>query len=187
VMPLVSVYVRDILHGTVGQAQLLPGLLLLSTMLMAVPMGALGTHLGKRRVMSAGAVLIGCAALSALVIETPEQGVVTFVVAGVGSAAVVVLTVPLLSDLVPRHHMGAATGALAASGSIAAPFASILAGALSDAFGPRAIFALMAVMIGVALLLMPFTRLPTGATTETAARVPGTPTCKEVPDVDAPV
>jgi hypothetical protein len=35
-MPLVSVYVRDILHGTGGEAQLLPTLLLLSTMLTAL-------------------------------------------------------------------------------------------------------------------------------------------------------
>jgi predicted MFS family arabinose efflux permease len=71
-----------------------------------------------------------------------------------------VLTIPLLADLVPRRHMGAATGLLAASGSIAAPLASLAAGGLSDLYGPRAIFGLMTVMTGLALVLMPAVRLP---------------------------
>ncbi|MGH2355290.1 MAG: MFS transporter, partial [Chloroflexota bacterium] len=78
----------------------------------------------------------------------------------VGNAASMVLTLPLLADLVPRQHMGLANGALAASGSVAAPLASLAAGALADVFGPRAIFALMAVMIGVALALMPAVKTP---------------------------
>jgi len=172
VMPLVSVYVRDILHGSVGQAQLLPGLMLLSTMLLAIPVGALGDHLGKRRVMGAGAAVLGCAALSGLVITTPEQGVVTFLVGGAGSAAVMVLTVPLLADLAPRQHIGAATGALAAAGSIAAPVSSLAAGALSDLYGPRAIFALMAAMIALALALLPFT-LPSAGAIDDPAGPPG--------------
>lgn len=161
VMPLVSVYVLDILHGTVAQAQLLPALMLLTTMLVAMPIGILGDHFGKRRVMGVGTIVIGCAALSGLLITTPLQGAVTFFLAGVGSAAVIVLTVPLLADLVPRHHMGTATGALAAAGSIAAPLSALAAGALSDLFGPRAIFGLMAGMIAVALALLPFTQPPT--------------------------
>jgi MFS family permease len=94
------------------------------------------------------------------VITTVAQGVVVFLLAGVGNAASVVLTIPLLADLVPRRHMGAATGLLAASGSVAAPVASLVAGGLSDVFGPRAIFALMTAMIGLALALMPAVRVP---------------------------
>jgi MFS family permease len=171
VMPLVSVYVLDILHGTVGQAQLLPALMLLTTMLVALPIGILGDYFGKRRVMGAGTIVIGCAALSGLVITTPLQGVFTFLLAGVGSAAVIVLTVPLLADLVPRHHMGTATGALAAAGSIAAPLSALAAGGLSDLFGPRAIFGLMAGMIAVALGLLPLTQPPPGG--DAPAPTPG--------------
>jgi predicted MFS family arabinose efflux permease len=72
-----------------------------------------------------------------------------------------VLTIPLLADLVPRHHMGAATGALAASGSVAAPLAGLAAGWLSDLYGPRAIFGLMAATALVAAALMPAVRPPT--------------------------
>jgi MFS family permease len=158
VLPLVSVYVRDILHGSVGESQLLPALMLLSTMLMAIPVGALGNRFGKRRMIGAGAAIISGAALSALVITTLVQGAVVFALAGIGSAAVVVLTIPLLSDLVPRRHMGTATGALAASGSIAAPLMSLVAGGLSEIYGPRAIFALMATLVTVALVLLPLTR-----------------------------
>jgi MFS family permease len=167
VLPLVSVYVRDILHGSVGVAQLLPALMLLSTMLMAIPVGRLGDRFGKRRVIGVGAAIVGGAALAALVITTLAEGAVVFLLAGVGSAAVMVLTVPLLSDLVPRHHMGTATGALAASGSLAAPLASLAAGSLSDLYGPRAIFAMMAALVAVALTLLPFTR--PSSTTEVSA------------------
>ena len=55
-----------------------------------------------------------------------------FLLAGVGNAASMVLTIPLLADLVPRHHMGAATGLLAAAGGIAAPLSSLVAGTLAD-------------------------------------------------------
>lgn len=158
VLPLVSIYVRDILHGSVGVAQLLPALMLLSTMLMAIPVGRLGDRFGRRRMIGAGMGIVGGAALAALVITTLAEGAVVFMLAGVGSAAVMVLTVPLLSDLVPRRHMGTATGALAASGSLAAPLASLAAGSLSDLYGPRAIFAMMAALVVVALALLPFTR-----------------------------
>ena len=163
VMPLVSVYTVDILGASVGEAQLLPALLLLSTAVLAVPMGWLGTRYGKRRVISAGFAIMGAAALAALAITTTTQGALVFLLAGVGNAASQVLTLPLLADLVPRRHMGMATGVLAASGSVAAPLASIVAGSLSDLFGPRIIFALMAAMIGVALALMPAVRNPAEA------------------------
>jgi MFS family permease len=168
VMPLVSVYTRDILGATVGQAQLLPALLLLSTTVLALPMAWLGDRFGKRRVMSAGFAIMGLMALAGLVITTVEQGVAVFLLAGVGNAASVVLTIPLLADLVPRRHMGAATGLLAASGSVAAPLASLVAGGLSDLFGPRAIFGLMTAMTGLALLLMPAVRLPVSRDAEGA-------------------
>ena len=171
VMPLVSVYTRDILGASVGESQLLPALLLLSTTVLALPMGWLGNRWGKRRVISAGYVIMGCAALAGLVITTKEQGAVVFFLAGVGNAASMVLTIPLLADLVPRHQMGAAAGILAASGSLAAPVASLVAGGLSDLYGPRAIFALMAAMIALALVLMPFVRRPATIPTEAVPRV----------------
>ena len=53
VLPLVSIYVRDILGASPGEAQLLPALLLLSTTMMALPIGAVrsaaGTCLGSSR------------------------------------------------------------------------------------------------------------------------------------------
>jgi MFS family permease len=160
VLPLVSVYTRDVLGASFGEAQLLPGLLLLSTTLLAVPMARLGDRFGKRRIISAGYAIMACAALAGIVITTKEQGAAVFLLAGIGNAAIIVLKIPLLADLVPRHHMGIATGALAASGSVAAPLASIVAGWLSDIYGPRAIFGLMAVMVLLALALMPATRNP---------------------------
>ena len=106
--------------------------------------------------LSAGLVIIGGAGLAGLVITTIEQGALVFLLAGAGNAATLVLTLPLLADLIPRHQIGTATGLLAASGSLAAPFAGLVAGGLADLYGPRAGFGLMAAMMGLALLLVPF-------------------------------
>jgi MFS family permease len=160
VMPLVSIYTQHILGASVGEAQLLPALLLVSTTALALPMGRLGDRYGRKRVITAGYAVMGLCGLAGLVITTKEQGAVVFLLAGVGNAASMVLTIPLLAELVPAPRIGAATGLLAASGSLAAPLASLVAGALSDLYGPRAIFGLMAVMIALALLLMPAVRRP---------------------------
>jgi len=160
VMPLVSVYTQHILGASVGEAQLLPALLLVSTTVLALPMGRLGDRYGRKRVMTAGYAIVGLCGLAGLVITTKEQGAVVFLLAGVGNAASMVLTIPLLAELVPAHRIGAATGLLAASGSVAAPLASVVAGTLSDLYGPRAIFGLMAVMIALALVLMSAVRHP---------------------------
>jgi MFS family permease len=160
VMPLVSIFTRDILGATVGEAQLLPALLFLSTAVLAIPMGWLGSRFGKRRMLSLGYIIMGLAALAGLVITTREQGAVLFLLAGVGNSATIVLAIPLLADLVPRHHMGTASGLLAASGSLAAPLASVVAGLLAEQFGPRAIFGVMAAMAVVAVLLLPLIHRP---------------------------
>jgi maltose/moltooligosaccharide transporter len=162
ILPFISLYIVDILGGSVADAQLLPALLLLSTAVAAIPMGWLGTRFGKRRVIGAGLAVMGVAALTGLVVTTKEQGAVVFILAGIGNAGTIVLRIPLLADLVPRHHMGVAVGFLAASGSIAAPFASLVAGGLADVYGPRAIFAVMAAMTCVAIALMPLSRKPNG-------------------------
>jgi MFS family permease len=160
VLPLVSLYVRNILGASEAEAQLLPALLLLSTTVMAIPMGLLGTRFGKRRIIAVGYIIMCCAALVGLVITTKEQGAVLFLLAGIGNAASFVLIIPLLADLVPRHHMGAAAGLLAAAGGFAAPVSSLVAGTLADVFNERAIFAVMAVMVLIALALLSQVRTP---------------------------
>jgi maltose/moltooligosaccharide transporter len=164
VMPLISIYTKDVLGANDAEAQLLPALLLFSTTVFALPMGWLGSRLGKRRMISGGYAVMGLAALAGLVVTTKEQGAVVFFLAGAGNAAAQVLTIPLLADLVPRKHMGLANGALAAAGSIAAPLSSFVSGALADYYGtPRVIFAVMAVMVCVALTLMLGVRKPSEA------------------------
>ena len=84
-----------------------------------------------------------------------------FVLAGTGSAAVMVLTVPLLSDLVPRRHMGTAYRCAHRQWLDRGAAGIACGGSLSDLYGPRAIFALMAAMVAVALSLLPLTRSTT--------------------------
>jgi MFS family permease len=137
----------------------MPGLLLLSTMLFAIPAGWLANRVGKKRVLAAGYAIMAAGAIVGLLITTKEQGAVLFFVAGIGNAATV-LAVPIMADLVPRHHMGVGTGLLAAAGSVAAPAASLVAGGLSEIYGPRVIFAVMAVTVVIAIALLPMVRPP---------------------------
>jgi Na+/melibiose symporter-like transporter len=175
VLPLLTIYVRDILGTTEGEAQLLPGLLLLSTMLMAIPAGWLATRFGKKLVLGAGYAIMAAGAVVGLLITTKEQGMALFFVAGLGNAATV-LSIPIMADLVPRQHMGVGTGLLAGAGSIAAPAASIVAGGLSQIYGPRVIFAVMAVMVVVAIVLLPTVKPPE------AIMVPKRPTAEPAPE-----
>jgi Na+/melibiose symporter-like transporter len=161
VLPLVSIYVRNILHATTGESQLLPAVLLLSTTIFALPAAKLGNIFGKRPIIGAGYFIVACISLAGLVITTKQQGAIVFFIAGIGNAASQVLMVPLLGDLVPRRHIGAATGILAGSGSVAAPAASLLAGHMADLYGPRVIFLMMSITVFIALALLPFTRNPT--------------------------
>jgi maltose/moltooligosaccharide transporter len=172
VLPLVSVYTRDTLGATVGEAQLLPAMMLVASTLLAIPVAKLGDRLGKRRVLTVGYAMMGAVAVAGLSISTVPQGAVLFVLAGIANAAIMVITLPLLAELVPHRHMGLATGALAASGSLAAPLSSLLAGQLADMHGPRAIFAVMAVMTVAALGLIPFVRAPRAAGTCQPALAP---------------
>lgn len=156
ILPLLSIYIKNILHTSTGDAQLLPALLLASTTLLALPMASLGNRYGKRLVISAGYGMIAVVGLAGLVITTERQGAIVLLIAGIGNAASLVMAIPLLADLVPRRHIGVAVGILAASGSLAAPIASLIAGRMADIYGPRVIFLLMSIAVTCALLLMAF-------------------------------
>jgi MFS family permease len=159
VLPLVSIYVQDELHTTTGEAQFLPALLLLSTGLMAYPAAQLASRFGKRPVLAIGYAIMAVCAVVGLLITTKEQGIALFLVAGIGNSATV-LHIPMMADLVPRQHMGVGTGMLAAAGSVAAPAASLVGGSLSEIYGPRVIFAVMAVMVVAAIAVLPTVTAP---------------------------
>ena len=154
VLPLISIYSRDILHASIGLSQLLPALLLLATTLCAFPAAKLGDRYGRKRVIGAGYGIVAVAGVLALVITNVQEGALVFLLAGLGNAAGQVLTVPLMAGLVLDHEIGAATGILAAAGSLAAPLASLAGGGLADLFGPRAIFGMMAVTVTIAIVVL---------------------------------
>ncbi|HZQ99226.1 MAG TPA: MFS transporter [Chloroflexota bacterium] len=158
IVPLLSLFARDLLGASVGQAQLMPGMLLIASTICALPCAWLANRWGKRRVLAAGYLIVVASALAAMVITTTGEGMATFALAGIGSAAVLVLPVPIVSELVSRDRVGAAVGVLAGGGSIAAPLAALLAGGVADAFGLRAVFAIMVVAALSALAILPFTQ-----------------------------
>jgi MFS family permease len=133
---------------------------LLSTSIMALLMGYLGPRIGKRRVLGLAFTIVAVSAAMGLVITTVQQAAMLFLMIGIGNAACLVLTIPLLADLVPRHHMGAATGLLAAAGAIAAPLSGLVARSLADSVGPRAIFLVTFVAVIIALGFLTRLRVP---------------------------
>ena len=127
-MPLVSIYLRDILGASVGEAQLLPSLLLLSTTVMALPDRLAGDALRQAPRPGRGVHRDGPGGPRRAVHHHQGAGGVVFLLAGTGNAATMVLTLPILAELVPRRHIGLANGIQAAAGSVAAPLASLAAG-----------------------------------------------------------
>ena len=72
--------------------------------------------------------------------------------------------------------MGVGTGLLASAGSIAAPVASIVGGSLSEVYGPRVIFAVMAVTVVAAIAFLPLVKIPAEvAVSEAASGAPSGP------------
>lgn len=154
VLPLVSIYVARELGATTGEAQLLPAVLLITVTVFALPVSLLAQRIGRKPTLMLGLGFLVVAGVLGTVVTTKEQGALTFFIAGLGNACMAVCTVPFLADLVPRERLGVFVGIQAAVSSVAGPLASVVAGGLSDLYGTRVIFVLMAVFLALAGLVL---------------------------------
>jgi predicted MFS family arabinose efflux permease len=95
------------------------------------------------------------------------------VLAGIGNGAATAMSWPLLTELIPSDETGVFAGLKAAADSIAIPLSIVVAAELFlPRFGYRGIFAMLAINIAVALiLLLVIVRVPrrTPLATEAAA------------------
>ncbi|QIY68815.1 MFS transporter [Streptomyces sp. RLB1-33] len=119
-------------------------------------MGALGDRLGYRPVLLAGLVVFGLCSAAAALAPSPTALVGARVGQGVGGAAVLALTLAVLTVTYPPEQRGHAIGWWAAIGGIGFGAGPIVGGLLLSAFGWATIFwvNLPIIVVTVVLILL---------------------------------
>ncbi len=132
--PFLTLFARNVLHATTGEAFFLPLSYVVAQVIFCVPAGYLADRIGKKRMLIAGLLIFGIAAIVGSQSADLVQGTLALGVVGLGAACLSVIN-PLLTDLVPRKRTAEFIGLGSALWSFAAPLGSVLAGGLSDALG----------------------------------------------------
>ncbi|WP_425840151.1 MFS transporter [Streptomyces fractus] len=117
-------------------------------------MGALGDRLGHRPVLVAGLVLFGLCSVGAALAPDPTALVGARVGQGVGGAAVLALTLAVLTDTCPPERRGHAIGWWAAIGGIGFGAGPIVGGLLLSALGWSMIFWVNLPVVAVTVVLI---------------------------------
>lgn len=103
-------------------------------------MGALGDRLGHRPVLLAGLVVLDLCSAAAALSPSPTALVGARAGQGVGGAAILVLTLAVLTDTYPPEQRGHAIGWWAAIGGVGFGAGPIVGGLLRSTFGWSTIF-----------------------------------------------
>jgi MFS family permease len=152
--PWLSTLPIKLTHASKAQALIVYAVLIVSALLCAYPFGKLARRFGSRRLIIAGTVLLILASLWGIVIPSYVWFFPLAMLAGCGFSATTVLTYPYLAELVPKSRIGVFTGLQTAFSACAVPLAALLVGFLIDHFGFRSVFALLAVMMVVDVLVL---------------------------------
>jgi maltose/moltooligosaccharide transporter len=162
ILPYLVLFVVEDIHQTNQVAFALSAALLVVTALGAVGFGRLSEYVGTRQVLAIGWVLLALSAAAGVLVTNLPQTTVVVLVAGIGNGAATAVTWPLLTALIPAEKAGVFAGLKAAAESIAIPLSIVVAAEVFlPHFGYRGIFAMLAVTIVLALvLLLSFVRVP---------------------------
>ena len=125
-------------------------IVVVSTVVFALPAGWLVDRFGKKRILMLGLALSASAAIVGSQVQTIPQAVVMLALVGASNALATVPQLPLLTDLIPRERAGEMTGVGSAVWELSQPLGAICAGALADMAGTLRVSLLMA---GVALAI----------------------------------
>lgn len=131
---------------------------------LLLPAGALGDRFGRRGVLMAGLLIFGSAAAAAMFVSSPQTLIALRAVMGIGAAAVMPVTLSIITTTFPPEERGRAVGVwvgVAGGGAVLGLFAS---GVLLEFFAWNSFFALnvtlaVLAMIGT-LLVVPSSRDP---------------------------
>ena len=170
ILPYLVLFITDEIHESQQTGLILSATLLLVMAISAVVFGRLADRIGTRLVLALGWALLAASAVAGVLITTLPQTVAVVLLAGVGNGAATAANWPLLTALIPPEKTGVFAGLKAAAESIAIPPSVVVAAELFlPRFGYRGIFAMLAINIVLALvLLLRFVRVPPAAEPLTA-------------------
>jgi len=154
IFPFLTVFVKTITLCTDQQAQTMFLYLMLGTALGVLPFGWLADHIGAKRVLMIGLGMLAIAAFFGLRVNTLGQITILMWLAGFGNAAQSASSYPLLTQLVPSREVGFFTGLQSTALSIATPLTGLITGELVNKGGYRSIFAVCAVSLIIALVIL---------------------------------
>ncbi len=154
IFPFLTVFVKTITKCTDQQAQTMFLYLMLGTALGVLPFGWLADRIGAKRVLMIGLGMLAIAAFFGLRVNTLSQITILMWLAGFGNAAQSAASYPLLTQLVPSREVGFFTGLQSTALSIATPLTGLITGELVNKGGYRSIFAVCAVSLIVALIVL---------------------------------
>lgn len=144
---------------------------LLALTALMVGVGRLGDALGRRRLLCGGVALFTGAAAAGALAPTLWALVVARALQGAGAAAMMVLTLAMVADAVPRAKAGAAMGWLGSVSAVGTALGPALGGLLIEASGWRALF-LATLPLGAVAIALLRRFLPVDATRRSVARAP---------------
>ena len=146
-------------HATFQQVQWVVLAYLLAITTLIVSVGRLGDVIGRRRLMLAGIVLFSVASVLCGFAPTLWLLIAARALQGLGAAIMMVLTLAMVSESVPKAKAGSAMGLLGTMSAIGTALGPTLGGVLIASFGWPAIF-LINVPLGILTFLLAYNYLP---------------------------
>lgn len=150
--------IRADLHASLDQLEWTVNAYTLTFAVLLLPAAVLGDRLGRRRVFAGGLTLFTLASAAAALAPNADALVAARAVQGVGGAAVLPLSLTLLTSAVAPARRGAALGVWGAMSGLAVALGPLLGGAITQGGSWQYIFWLN-VPIGVAMAPLAMRRL----------------------------
>jgi len=147
--------IREHLHAGLEGLEWTVNAYTLTFAVLLLPAAALGDRLGRRRVFLAGLTLFTLASAAAALSTNAEMLIIARALQGIGGAAVMPLSLTLLSASVPAHRRGAALGIWGAASGLAVALGPVVGGAVTQGASWEFIFWLN---VPIGLLLIPAAR-----------------------------
>jgi EmrB/QacA subfamily drug resistance transporter len=142
--------IREHLHASLQSLEWTVNAYTLTFAVLLLPAAALGDRLGRRRVFAAGLALFTVASAAAALAPSTGALIAARAVQGIGGAAVLPLSLTLLTAAVPANRRGAALGVWGAMSGLAVALGPLLGGAITQGASWQFIFWLN-VPIGIVL------------------------------------
>jgi maltose/moltooligosaccharide transporter len=165
ILPYLVLFITDEIHESEQTGFILSATLLMVMAVSAVVFGRLADRIGTRLVLALGWALLAASAVGGVLVTNLAQTTAVVLFAGVGNGAATAANWPLLTALIPPEKTGVFAGLKAAAESVAIPLSVVVAAEIFlPRFGYRGIFAMLAINILLALvLLLRFVRVPPAA------------------------